>query len=84
MENLCRPICNAIVVDLTRSLQECLSYVLEQIVPVTSSRAIPESETPTSPESSELSVIVRAQESAVNLTVLGCTPAFPPSPFEQR
>jgi hypothetical protein len=84
MENPCRPICNAIVVDSTRSLQECLGYVLEQIVSVTSSRAIPESEAPTSPENPEVSVIVKAQESSVNLTVLSCTPAFPPNPFEQR
>jgi hypothetical protein len=74
IENPCRPICNAIVVDLTRRLQECLDYVLEQIVSVTSFRAIRESETPTSPENSEASVIVGAQESAVNLVVLGGTP----------
>ena len=60
-----------------------MGYVLKQIVTVTSSRAIPESETPTTPENSEVSVIVRAQESAVNLTALSYTPAFPPGPFEQ-
>ncbi|KAF8859557.1 hypothetical protein BDZ45DRAFT_673299 [Acephala macrosclerotiorum] len=79
MENPHRPICNAIVVDSTRGLQECLDYVLEQIVSVASSRAIPKFETPTSSEIPEVSVIVRAQESAVNLAVLGGTPAFPPS-----
>jgi predicted kinase len=62
MENPCRPIRNAIVVDSTRNPQKCLGYVLEQIFSTTSSGAISEPKTPTSPESSETSVIVRAQE----------------------